>query len=81
MFLTVSPAAGTVAPGSFTNLTVGFNAADLFGGDYTGAVRLKGNDPVLPQRDVPATLHVTGVPDVAAAPTTLEFGVGMRLEK
>ncbi|HEY6572887.1 MAG TPA: choice-of-anchor D domain-containing protein, partial [Candidatus Eisenbacteria bacterium] len=73
-FLTVSPASGTVVPGGFVDLTVGFNAADLFGGDYTGVVRLKGNDPVLPQRDVAATLHVTGVPDVTVNPSTIAFG-------
>jgi hypothetical protein len=36
-FLTVTPLAGTVPPGGSVNLTVGFNAADLFGGDYNGA--------------------------------------------
>jgi subtilisin family serine protease len=73
-FLTVSPNAGTVPPGGFMNLTVGFNAADLFGGDYDGIVRISGNDPVLPQRDLPAVLHVTGVPDIAASPSPVEFG-------
>jgi subtilisin family serine protease len=73
-FLTVSPVSGTVPAGGTTNLTVGFNAADLFGGDYTGMVRIRGNDPVVPQFDVPSVLHVTGVPDVATNPTSIEFG-------
>jgi subtilisin family serine protease len=73
-FLTVSPTGGTVPPGGFTDLTVGLNAADLFGGIYTGAVRVRGNDPVLPQQDVPVQLTVTGVPDVAASPSPIDFG-------
>jgi len=73
-FLTVTPLAGTVPPGGSVNLTVGFNAADLFGGDYNGAVRLSGNDPILPQRDVACVLHVTGAPDIATAPASVDFG-------
>ncbi len=73
-FLTVSPISGTVPAGRSMNLTVGFNAADLFGGVYNGAVRIRGNDPVLPQQDVTCALTVTGVPDVAANPTLVEFG-------
>jgi hypothetical protein len=75
-YLTVTPVAGTVAPGGFQDLTVGFNAANLFGGNYDGAIRIRGNDPVLPQRDVPARLTVTGVPDIATVPTSLAFGTG-----
>ncbi|HET9325283.1 MAG TPA: S8 family serine peptidase [Candidatus Eisenbacteria bacterium] len=74
-FLTVNPTGGTVPPGGFVDLTVGFNAGGLFGGDYAGAVRIAGNDPVLPTRDIPALLHVTGVPDIATAPASLDFGI------
>jgi subtilisin family serine protease len=73
-FLTVTPTAGTVPPGGYVDLTVGFNASGLFGGVYDGIVRVQGNDPVLPQKDVPARVTVTGVPDVAVAPATLAFG-------
>jgi subtilisin family serine protease len=73
-FLTVSPPSGTVAAGNFVDLTVGFNAAGLFGGRYDGRIRVAGNDPVRPTINVPATLHVTGVPDVAVNPTSIGFG-------
>jgi hypothetical protein len=73
-FLTVNPAGGTVPPDGFVDLTVGFNAADLFGGEYNGAVHLEGNDPILPERDVPAHLTVTGVPDIATSPVSVDFG-------
>ena len=75
-FLTVTPTAGNVPPGGFLDLTVGFNAGGLFGGNYVGAVRISGNDPVLPQRNVPAVLHVTGVPDIATSPAAINFGIG-----
>jgi hypothetical protein len=48
-FLTVSPESGTVPPGGFVDLNVGFNASGLFGGLYEGIVRIAGNDPVLPR--------------------------------
>jgi len=73
-FLTVSPPSGTVPPGGSTNLSVGLNAADLFGGTYQGTVRIRGNDPVLPQQNVPVTLNVTGVPDIATSPTSIDYG-------
>ncbi len=73
-FLTVSPAGGTVPAGNFLDLTVGFNAAGLFGGTYNGQIHIVGNDPVLPQKDVPCVLTVTGVPDIAANPAAIDFG-------
>jgi len=73
-FLTVTPSSGTVPAGSGLDLSVGFNAAGLFGGQYDGRVHITGNDPVRPAVDVPATLHVTGVPDVSANPTAIDFG-------
>src|SRR5207249_10099337 len=74
-FLTVNPSGGTVSPGGFVDLTVGFNAGGLFGGDYPGAIHIVGNDPVLPQRSLPAVLHVTGVPDIATSPGAIGFGI------
>ena len=73
-FLTVTPASGTVPPGGSANLTVGFNASGLVGGLYQGVIRIRGNDPVLPQRDVDCRLTVTGVPDIAALPPSITFG-------
>jgi hypothetical protein len=73
-FLTVNPGAGTVPPGGFMDLTVGFDAEGLLGGEYLGRVRIAGNDPILPQKDIPAQLVVTGVPDIAAAPASIDFG-------
>ncbi len=73
-WLTVSPTSGTVPPGGSMDLTALFNAADMFGGDYDAVVHIDGNDPIVPRWDVPAHMHVTGAPDIAAEPDSLDFG-------
>jgi subtilisin family serine protease len=73
-WLTATPPSGTVPSGGFVDVTVGFNAAGLYGGDYNGIVRINSNDPVVPQYDVNCLLHVTGVPDILATPDPVDFG-------
>lgn len=73
-WLSVAPGGGTVPPGGTIDLTALFNAADLYGGDYRGVVHIDGNDPNVPRYDVPAHMHVTGAPDIAASPDNLDFG-------
>lgn len=72
-WLTVTPLSGSIPAGGYLDLTVGFNAAGMTGGTYTGAVRLDTNDPTVPQFDVASTLHVVGVPDIAATPGAVAF--------
>ncbi|MBI5170833.1 MAG: S8 family serine peptidase [Candidatus Eisenbacteria bacterium] len=72
-WLTVTPLSGSIPAGGFLDLTVGFNAAGMSGGTYSGAVRLNTNDPTVPQFDVASTLHVIGVPDIAVTPGALAF--------
>jgi subtilisin family serine protease len=74
-WLTISPESGTVPPGGSVVLNALFNATDMFGGDYVGAVHIDSNDPNVPRFDVPANLHVTGAPDIAASPDNLDFGI------
>jgi subtilisin family serine protease len=73
-WLTATPASGSVPAGGHVDVTVGFNAAGLAGGDYDGIVRLNTNDPVVPAYDVSCLLHVVGVPDIVAAPDPVDFG-------
>ncbi len=73
-WLTVNPLAGSVAPGGSAQLDVTFDAAELFGGDYEGAVLLETNDPQAGLIEVPANLHVTGVPVLALDPAAPAFG-------
>jgi hypothetical protein len=73
-WLRPNPAAGIVPPGGSLPIDVLFDAADLYGGDYAGELRIGTNDPAHGLLIVDATLHVTGVPRVAWAPEPLEFG-------
>jgi subtilisin family serine protease len=73
-WLTASPASGTVPAGGFVDVTVGMNAAGLYGGDYDGMVRIHSNDPVVPEYDVACLLHVVGVPDILATPDPVDYG-------
>src|SRR5439155_7138243 len=50
------------------------NAVGLLPGSYRGAVRIQGNDPATPSRDVGARLVVIGGPDIRIAPRRLDFG-------
>jgi subtilisin family serine protease len=74
-WLSVQPASGTVPAGETMEMLARFNATDLFGGDYLGAIHIDSNDPNVPRYDVPAHLHVTGAPDIAAVPDNLDFGM------
>jgi subtilisin family serine protease len=74
-WLKISPASGTVPPGGSMVLNAMFNATDMYGGDYAGAVHIDSNDPNVPRFDVPAYLHVTGAPDITASPDNLDFGI------
>ncbi|MFH1219248.1 MAG: S8 family serine peptidase [Candidatus Eisenbacteria bacterium] len=73
-WLKITPKNGTIAPGGLANVTATFNATDLFGGEYLGAVHLASNDPNVPVYNIPAHLDVTGAPDIAADPASLNFG-------
>jgi hypothetical protein len=64
-WLSATPDAAVVTAGGQLGAVVTFNAADLNGGDYSGAVRVDSDDPIHPSIQVPTSLHVTGVPDIA----------------
>jgi subtilisin family serine protease len=63
-WLAVDPLAATVPPGGSAAITVQFDATGLAGGDYVGSVRIASNDPDEGVVAIPASMHVTGVPDV-----------------
>lgn len=73
-WLAVAPAQGVVAPGASQPLDVRFNADGLFGGGYEGQVLVSSNDPVTPRVAVPVHLQVTGVPNIAFSPDSLNYG-------
>ncbi|HKQ62313.1 MAG TPA: choice-of-anchor D domain-containing protein [Candidatus Polarisedimenticolaceae bacterium] len=74
-WLAVTPAAGVVPAGETAELAVTFDATHRFGGDYAATILLQSNDPDEPQLELPALLHVTGAPDIAVAPPSLDFAL------
>jgi len=76
-WLSVNPTAGIVPPGGSLQLAANFNAADLFGGAYNATIRMTTNDPLAPTADIPATLNVTGAPDLAVSADAIDFGAVM----
>lgn len=80
-FISISPVAGIVAPGSTQDVEVRFNATDLPGGDYPSVISIKSNDPVNNPKNIPAAMHVIGKPVIAVHPDSLLLGtvfVGMQ---
>ena len=73
-FLVVTPPSGVVAAGSHLDLEARFDATAMLGGDYQKNVVVRSNDPDESPVIVPAHLHVTGAPDIAASSSVLDYG-------
>jgi hypothetical protein len=73
-WLSVDPAAGTVAPAGSIDVAVEFDATGLFGGDYDAEIVVSHNDPLREDVSVAVGMHVTGVPDIVVDPLALDFG-------
>ncbi|MCF8241750.1 MAG: choice-of-anchor D domain-containing protein [Melioribacteraceae bacterium] len=74
-WLVFDPASGLVAPGENTSVDVGFNAAGLYGGQYTADLVVASNDPITPEFGVACTLDVTGAPDITLDTDSLDYGI------
>jgi hypothetical protein len=74
-WVAVDPVSGTVPAGTSTEVTVTFDATDRFEGEYRADLVVASNDPVTPEVIVPATLHVTGAPDIEVDPLAIDFGL------
>ena len=72
-WLSVDPMEGTVGPGSSVDVSVGFDAAGLNGGDYNASVTVGSNDPSNPEVAVSLQLTVIGAPDIDLDMTSIEF--------
>jgi hypothetical protein len=72
-WISTDPNSGTVAPGASEDVLVKFSAKDLQPGDYRSTVSIISNDPVNNPKNVPANLHVTGIPIIAVTPDTLKY--------
>jgi ABC-type glycerol-3-phosphate transport system substrate-binding protein len=74
-WLSITPEAGTIAAGGTLPIDVTFDATALFGGVYEGLINFLSNDPFTPTLTLPATLNVTGVPDIEVDPLAIDFGL------
>jgi len=73
-WLSLSPAAGFLAPGGRQTVNLRMDAAGLASGSYRGHARLITNAPAAADTSVLATLEVTGAPHLVLAPEALDFG-------
>ncbi|MCH7496375.1 MAG: M6 family metalloprotease domain-containing protein [Candidatus Marinimicrobia bacterium] len=73
-WLSANPTSATLAPGDSVAIDITFNATGLLGGDYEAYIVLADRDSTSPDVRVPAHLRAIGIPDIALAPDTLEFG-------
>jgi subtilisin family serine protease len=71
-WLSVTPTSGHLLAGNSTDLTVHFDALGMTAGTFAGEIRLDNNSPDTAVT-VPATLTVTGTPNLVA-PDTTQFG-------
>ena len=65
---------GSIPAGSSQNVQITFDAAGRFGGDYLADILILSNDLDENEVIVPASLTVTGVPDIDLNVESLDFG-------
>jgi subtilisin family serine protease len=73
-WLTADPLAGVVPPGGSVEISMLFDPGDLLGGDYHAVVEVSSNDPDESVIEIPAHLHLTGVPDIEVSDGVMDFG-------
>jgi subtilisin family serine protease len=65
---------GSVDAGDTLDIPIKFSAEGMFGGNYSSIITVSSNDPVTPEVQVPAHMHVTGAPVINVNPNLLNFG-------
>jgi Subtilase family/Fervidolysin N-terminal prodomain/Abnormal spindle-like microcephaly-assoc'd, ASPM-SPD-2-Hydin/HYDIN/CFA65/VesB-like, Ig-like domain/FlgD Ig-like domain/Viral BACON domain len=73
-WLSANPSDGTIPAGGSMDIQAHFDATGLFGGVYNGDLRILSNDPANGALLIPATLSVTGIPDLELSAAGLDFG-------
>ncbi len=75
-WLSVTPNAGTTAPGGTSEISVAFDAAELELGECTAELLIQSNDPTQPELAMPITLNVvdTAQSTLLAHPAQIGFG-------
>ncbi|MBU0490235.1 MAG: hypothetical protein KKA73_22715 [Chloroflexi bacterium] len=75
----VSPSAGSTAPGGSTAISIGISASGLAVGTYNGALTIASNDPDEPTVTVPIHLTVSGAGIDVYVPPSTQVMVGTRV--
>ncbi len=73
-WLAVSPLEGQAYNGTSNTHNVTFSAAGMFGGTYNANIVVNTNDPLNSAPAIACQLDVTGVQDIDATPTAIDFG-------
>ncbi|NQT61316.1 MAG: VCBS repeat-containing protein [Candidatus Marinimicrobia bacterium] len=73
-WLAFEPEMGSIGAGQQEDISVTFDAADMFGGEYYSQITVQSNDPESPEITASAHLSVTGVPNIQIAEEDLSFG-------
>jgi subtilisin family serine protease len=73
-WLAISPTSGSLAAGASANIAVTFDGTGLCGSQFNANIHVLSNDPTNADVVVPATINLTGTPDIALAQTSLAFG-------
>ncbi len=70
----LDPSGGVLPAGGVQAVQVTFDATNLCGNVFLSDVILASNDPLQPEIVIPASLTVTGEPDIEPGVTVLDFG-------
>jgi hypothetical protein len=73
-WLSEDPTSGVIPPGGNMTVEIRANTSDLIGGNYLASIDVQSNDPVNPVVGIPFALHLTGIPQIAVSPDSLNFG-------
>ncbi|MBI5476248.1 MAG: choice-of-anchor D domain-containing protein [Ignavibacteriales bacterium] len=73
VWLSESQITGVIQPGQNQQIDLKINAKELYGGNFNANLVVSSNDPVSPQKNVSASLTVTGIPDIAVMRDSIKF--------
>ncbi len=74
-WISLASSSGSVPAGNSTNVDLAFNARNTFAGSYMANLLLTTNDPSHPQQTLPIQMNVSGQPQLAYDPLSLDYGI------
>jgi PKD repeat protein/glutamine cyclotransferase len=73
-WLSTDNTSGTIAPGHYQDINITFDPTGIYGGDYSGSVRLTSNVPQNSLINLPVTMRVQGYPEYEISDNQINFG-------